>query len=81
MDELCANVILGQDVMKSHEKVIFKIGGSCKPILINKVNDNYCCVTQALVTPPHIFHDMLRQCKPITTKSLQYNAVKMIKIS
>ena len=45
MDELCADVMLGQDFMKLHEKVIFETGGSCKPLLINKVNDNYCFVT------------------------------------
>ena len=36
MDELCADVILGQDFMKLLEKLIFETGGSCKPLLIDK---------------------------------------------
>ena len=69
MDELCADVILGLNFMKLHEKVIFETGGSSKPLLINKVNHNYCCVTQALVTPRRIFHNIVANCKPIAPKS------------
>ena len=72
VNDLCADVILGQDFLRLHESVVFKTGGVRDSLVIDK-NDQYCCVAPANVTPPRIFQHMISNCKPIAAKSRRYS--------
>ena len=72
VNDLCADVILGQDFMRLHESVVFKTGGARESLIIDK-NESYCCVAPANVTPPRIFQHMNPNCKPIASKSRRYS--------
>ena len=62
MDNLCVDVILGQDFMKQHDRVIFEFGGSQPPLHIS-------AVTAMNVPPPSLFEHLSEDCKPVAVKS------------
>ena len=62
LDNLCAEVILGQDFMEQHKSVVFNSGGS-KPSLI------VSALTAMNVTPPSLFGHLTDDCRPVAVRS------------
>ena len=71
MNELCADLVLGHDFMKLHDKIVFEMGGPRQSVIIG---DATCSVAQALIEPPKLFKNLAVDCKPIATKSRHYSA-------
>ena len=62
LENLCSDVILGQDFMKQHEKVVFEFGGNQPTLHIS-------AVTAMKVPAPSLFEHLSDNCKPIAVKS------------
>ena len=62
LDNLCADIILGQDFMKQHESVVFEFGGS-EPTL------HVLAMAAMDVPAPQLFEHLTEDCKPIAVKS------------
>ena len=62
LDNLCADVILGQDFMKQHKSVVFEFGGDQPPIYIS-------ALTAMKVPPPSLFEHLTEDCKPVAVRS------------
>ena len=66
MENLCKEIILGQDFMKLHDSIHVKFGGSKPPLTI-------CGLTAFTISPPRLFEHLSSDCKPIATKSRRYS--------
>jgi hypothetical protein len=64
---LCTDVILGQDFMRLHKSVVFKLNGSLETF-------NICSSVPMTVSAPKLFQHLLPNCKPICTPSRRYNS-------
>ena len=62
LDNLCADVILGQDFMKQHQSVVFEFGGSQRPLLVS-------ALSAMNISPPRLFEYLTEDCRPIAIKS------------
>ena len=71
INKLCADLVLGHDFMKLHDKIVFEMGGPRQSVMISDV---VCSVAQALIEPPKLFKNLAVDCKPIATKSRHYSA-------
>ena len=65
MDNLCADMILGNVFQKEHESVVFKFGGPLPPLEV-------CGLSTLNVDPPAPFENLASDTKPIATKSRRY---------
>ena len=65
MDNLCADIILGQDFMERHKSVVFTFNGK-EPTL------QLCALTPMKVPPPSLFTHRSSDCKPIAIKSRRH---------
>ena len=65
MDNLCADLILGNVFQREHESVIFKFGGPLPPLEV-------CGLSTLNVDPPAPFQNLTNDCRPIATKSHRY---------
>ena len=66
LPDLCADIIVGLDVLSHHSKLEIDFGGNQIPLKI-------CCVAQAVVEPPTLFSNLSTDCRPIATKSRKHN--------
>ena len=71
MNELCAELVLGHDFMKLHDKIVFEMRGPRQSVIIDDVT---CSVVQALIKPPKLLKNLAVDCKRIATKSRHYSA-------
>lgn len=69
--ELCADVLLGHDLMKLHSGVDVSFGGNCDKLQI-------CNAAPAQVQPYKLFGSSSQDCKPIATTSRRYNESYML---
>lgn len=65
MKGLCAEVLIGHDILMEHSDVSLSFGGSKPPLTI-------CAATCAFVESPRLFSNLSADCKPIATKSRRY---------
>lgn len=63
---LCADVIIGLDLLKNHRSLELQFGGDREPLLI-------CNVMQASVPPASIFSNLSPDVKPIAIKTRNFN--------
>ena len=66
---LCADLILGQDFMKRHRRVVFEVNDEGKDSIINS---SVCTVAAAKINP--ILKNLDSGIRPIATKSRHFNA-------
>lgn len=65
VDDLCADVIIGHDILEQHKTVNLFLGGS-------KESLNVCALSTASVPPVSIFSSLDKSQKPIASKSRRY---------
>ena len=65
LDNLCAQVILGQDFMEQHNSVVFKFGGDKPSLIVSSVS----ALTTMNVPPPRLFEHLTPDCKPVAVRS------------
>ena len=66
LQDLYADMILGQDWQEKHESVTINYGGSVLPLKL-------CNLTTLNVHPPPLFQYLTADVKPIATKSRKYS--------
>ncbi len=66
LDNLCVDIILGNEFQKDHESIIFKFGGQLPPLEV-------CGLTTLNVDPPAPFANLTSDIKPIASKSRRYS--------
>lgn len=74
LPNLCADILIGHDVLKQHSKLNLSFGGKKLPLTI-------CSVAQALVEPVSLFTNLSPDIKPIATKSRRYSSEDSVFIS
>jgi len=62
MKNLCADVIIGHDLLATHSSLEMKLGGSKDPLVI-------CALEAANVPPVSLFTNLTSDCRPIAVKS------------
>ena len=67
---LCADLILGQDFMKMHRRVVFELNKKGKDVVISRP---VCGVAAANIPPMRLFKNLDPGVKPIATKSKRFN--------
>lgn len=65
VSNLCADLIIGHDILKEHSCLQFNFGGPKEPLV--------CNVMQASVPPASIFTNLSPNIKPIAVKSRHYS--------
>uniref|UniRef100_A0A8C4WTX5 ribonuclease H n=1 Tax=Eptatretus burgeri TaxID=7764 RepID=A0A8C4WTX5_EPTBU len=68
--DLCADVILGHNVLKQHTSVEIPFGGNKPRLILN-------ALTTAEVSSPLLFANLSLDCKPIAIKSRRYTTADM----
>ncbi|XP_045533173.1 uncharacterized protein LOC123720554 [Pieris brassicae] len=63
---LCADIIIGHDILEEHSSLEFSFGGPKHPLQI-------CNVTEASVPAVPLFANVSPNCKPIAIKSQRYS--------
>ena len=66
MNNLCADVLIGHDLLKQHSSLTISFGGT-KPAL------HICSVAVATISPVSLFANLSPDCKPIITKSRRHS--------
>ena len=72
VEDLCADLILGQNFLRLHKSTTFDTGGNRDPIMIKKAY-KVCAVSAAKVEPPRLFQFLSDNVRPIATPSRRYN--------
>lgn len=72
LENLCSDIILGQDFQKQHERVIIEYGGKLSPLQISN-DKSHCALTAASVIEPTLFPALRSSCKPIATQSRRFS--------
>lgn len=67
MNNLCAEMIIGLDILQRHSSVEIDLGGSLPPLKL-------CNFAQATIDPPSLFANLTNDCKPIADKSRKYSS-------
>lgn len=62
LKELCADVLIGHDLLKEHENIEITFGGKLDPLRISNS-------IPASVTSPRLFSNLTPDCRPIATRS------------
>ena len=62
LDNLCAEVNLGQDFMEQHKSVVFNFGGRQPSLIVS-------ALTAMNVTPPRLFEHLTDDCRPVAVRS------------
>ena len=65
MENLCADITLGQDFMERHKSAIFTFNGKASTLQV-------CALTPMKVPPPSLFTHLSSDCKPIAVKSRKH---------
>ena len=66
LENLCSDVIIGQDILSQHQELIVEFGGSKPPLSV-------CGLSTMNVEPLSLFSGLKPNCKPIAVKSRRYN--------
>ena len=66
LENLCADVIIGQDILAQHERLNVDFGGSRPPFSV-------CSLSTMNIEPPSLFTGQKPDCKPISIKSRRYS--------
>lgn len=66
LEDLCADVIIGHDILSDHSSVEIEFGGTAKPLKI-------CNVIEAAVPPVSLFSNLSSNIKPIAIRSRKYS--------
>ena len=76
MKGLCTDVLLGGDFQAQHERVVFQHYGSKNELVVssNCSADHVSTVYAANLKPVSLFNNLSSKCRPIATKSRQFNA-------
>ena len=67
---LCADLILGQDFMKMHRRIVFELNEKGKDVIISRP---VCGVAAANIPPMRLFKNLDPGVKPIATESKRFN--------
>jgi len=76
INNLCADVIVGQEFLKQHSSVTFEMQGPERAIVIpGSTSDlpGQLAVATAKLDPSRLFEYLLPQCKSIASRSRRYN--------
>ena len=65
LENLCADVIIGHDILNLHSNVKFSFGGTRPPLI--------CGLTTMKAPYPALFNNLSPNCKPIAIKSRRYS--------
>ncbi|XP_077969923.1 uncharacterized protein LOC120331269 [Styela clava] len=79
VENLCTDIILGQDFLSKHRKVVFEFNGDLDSLYVGK---EVCNLASAKVSEPlRIFRFVDDNCKPIAVRSRNYSSddLKFIK--
>ena len=68
LDNLCAEVILGQDFMKQHDSVVFNFGGNKQALVVSCVG-HVNALTAMNMPPPKLFEHLTPDCRPVAVRS------------
>lgn len=66
LPNLCADIIIGHDILSRHSSVQVQFGGTRAPL-------NICSVAMAKVKPVQLFKNLSPECKPIAIKSRRHS--------
>ncbi|KAL0880953.1 hypothetical protein ABMA27_002114 [Loxostege sticticalis] len=66
VNNLCADVIIGHDILRTHSALVLDFGGEEEPL-------NICNVMEASVPPASIFSNLSPSIKPIAIKSRRHS--------
>ena len=72
LEDLCSDIILGQDFQRKHKRVIIEFGG-VKPDLVIPKSPPICSLSAASIEEPLLFGNLLPDAKPIATKSRRFS--------
>ena len=72
MENLCYDMIIGQDLQSLHQSVIITYGGTKPPLSIPSI-DSISVLSAASVDTPELFANLLPCCEPICTKSRRFS--------
>lgn len=64
--DLCADIIIGHDLLSQHSTLEFSFGGPKEPFKV-------CCVAEATVPAVQLFANLTTDCKPIAIRSRRYS--------
>ena len=75
LDNLCVDVILGNEFQDKHESITFKLNGALPALEIDYQEENsaVCGLTKLNVEPPDVFANIDPDYKPIAAKSRRYS--------
>lgn len=65
MKDLCADFLIGHDILKYHSSLIINFSGNKPPLEI-------CSLAIANITPVSLFTNLTLDCKPLITKSRRH---------
>ena len=75
MRGLCTDVLLGGDFQAQHDRVVFQHNGSKSELVVpSNSADHASTVCAANLKPVSLFNNLIFECRPIATKSRQFNA-------
>ena len=63
---LCADILIGHDLLNEHSSLLIQFGGSKPPLRI-------CGVSMAEIDPPSLFSDLTPDCRPVADRSRSYS--------
>ncbi|XP_054266993.1 uncharacterized protein LOC128989150 [Macrosteles quadrilineatus] len=66
LTDLCADVVIGHDILRQHSAVELNFGGKRPPF-------NVCNLLRAKVSPPPLFDNLTNDVKPVAIKSRRYS--------
>ena len=75
LDNLCADVIVGQEFLKRHSRVVFKMGGSEPELIISSVASPP--LAAADLVSPRLFKYLSPDCSPVAAPSRRYSKSDM----
>lgn len=62
LTDLCADVVIGHDILCQHSHIYMDFGGNKTPLTL-------CSLTQTQFEPPPLFRNMTSEVKPIANRS------------
>ena len=68
LENLCAQVILGQDFLVRNQKVVFNFGGYRPALIVSSIGS----LTSMKVEPPRLFEHLTSNCKPVAVRSRKH---------
>lgn len=71
LSDLCADVVIGHDLLKHHSQIQLSFGGAKSPL-------NVCALAQINIEPPHLFRNLTKDVRPIATKSRKHSTTDRV---